>query len=138
MLTNRWTEVLAAEEYGLERPTKSYPKRKLLPQFDDDALEPVLPAYNAADRPPRGRDKTTIQHKHQPVLPCQTNKTQQLRVTHMTCGTIWKIEQDKPDRSMDRGGAPQRATTAIKPDITNTNMSGPNTVDWLHQSCVPM
>ena len=31
LLTDRWTEVLAAEEYGLERPT--------------------------ADRPPRGRDK---------------------------------------------------------------------------------
>ena len=33
LLTDRWTEVLAAEEYGLECPTKSYPKRKLLPQF---------------------------------------------------------------------------------------------------------
>ena len=32
LLTDRWTEVLAAEEYGLERQT--------------------------ADRPPRGRDKT--------------------------------------------------------------------------------
>ena len=31
LLTNRWTEVLAAEEYGLERPSKSYPKRRLLP-----------------------------------------------------------------------------------------------------------
>ena len=25
LLTDRWTEVLAAEEYGLECPTKSYP-----------------------------------------------------------------------------------------------------------------
>ena len=57
LLNERWTDVLVAEEYGLERPTKSYPKRKLLPQFDDEALEPVLPRYNAADRPPRGRDK---------------------------------------------------------------------------------
>ena len=54
LLTHRWTEVLAAEEYGLEHPTKSYPKHKLLPQFDDEALEPALPAHNAADRPPRG------------------------------------------------------------------------------------
>ena len=30
LLADRWTEVLAAEEYKLERPTKSYPKRKLL------------------------------------------------------------------------------------------------------------
>ena len=31
LLADRWTEVLAAEEYELERPSKSYPKRKLLP-----------------------------------------------------------------------------------------------------------
>ena len=43
LLNERWIDVLAAEEYGLERPTKSYPKRKLLPQFDDEALEPILP-----------------------------------------------------------------------------------------------
>ena len=41
MLNDRWTKVLAAEEYGLDRPTKSYPKRRLLPQFDDEALEPI-------------------------------------------------------------------------------------------------
>ena len=31
LLADRWTEVLAAEEYELEHPTKSYPKRRLLP-----------------------------------------------------------------------------------------------------------
>ena len=31
LLVDRWTEVLAAEEYKLERPSKSYPKRRLLP-----------------------------------------------------------------------------------------------------------
>ena len=31
LLADRWTEVLAAEEHELERPSKSYPKRKLLP-----------------------------------------------------------------------------------------------------------
>ena len=31
LLADRWTEVLAAEEYGLESPTKGYPKHKLLP-----------------------------------------------------------------------------------------------------------
>ena len=29
LLTDRWTEVLAAEEYGLKRPTKSYLRRRL-------------------------------------------------------------------------------------------------------------
>ena len=45
LLTDRWTEVLAAEEYGLERQT--------------------------ADRPPRGRDKTGYQPKYQPAPPRQ-------------------------------------------------------------------
>ena len=31
LLADRWTEVLAVEEYELERPSKSYPKYKLLP-----------------------------------------------------------------------------------------------------------
>mgnify|MGYP005830950105 CR=1 FL=1 len=64
LLTNRWTEVLAAEEYGLEHPTKSYPRRRLLPKFEDEALEPILPAQDAADRPPCGRDKAVYQPKH--------------------------------------------------------------------------
>ena len=40
LLTDRWTEVLAAKEYGLERQT--------------------------ADRPPRGRDKSAYQLEYQP------------------------------------------------------------------------
>ena len=66
LLTDRWTEVLAAEEYGLERPSKGYPKHKLLPQLEE---EPVLPAQDEADRPPRGRDKTAYQAGHQPAPP---------------------------------------------------------------------
>ena len=56
--------VLAAEEYGLEHPTKSYPKRKLLPQFDYKELEHIPSARNMADRPPRGREKTATQAEH--------------------------------------------------------------------------
>ncbi len=48
LLVDRWTEVLAAEEHKLERPSKSYPKRRLLPRLEEEALD-------AADRPPRGR-----------------------------------------------------------------------------------
>src|SRR4051812_16733591 len=59
LLNDRWTDVLAAKEYGLKRPAKSYPKRKLLPQFDDEALEPAPASCNAVDRTPRSRDKTT-------------------------------------------------------------------------------
>ena len=45
LLTDRWTEVLAAEEHGLER--------------------------HMADRPPRGRDKTAYQPEYQPAPPRQ-------------------------------------------------------------------
>jgi hypothetical protein len=74
LLNDRWTDVLAAEEYGLEHPTKSYPKRKLLPQFDDEALEPMPSTRNAADRPPRGRDKAATQAEHLPILPRRKGK----------------------------------------------------------------
>ena len=50
LLADRWTEVLAAEEYELERPSKSYPKRRVLPRLEEEALD-------AADRPPRGHDR---------------------------------------------------------------------------------
>ena len=43
-LNSRWNKVLdTAEKYGGSRHTKSYPKRKLLPEFDDEALEPIQP-----------------------------------------------------------------------------------------------
>ena len=57
LLVDRWTEVLAAEEHKLERPSKSYPKRRLLPRLEEEAPKPTSPAHDAADRPPRGRDR---------------------------------------------------------------------------------
>ena len=40
-LRMRWSKVLnTADKYGASRQTKSYPKRKLLPEFDEEALEP--------------------------------------------------------------------------------------------------
>src|SRR3954467_2727427 len=57
LLADRWTKVLAAEEYELERPSKIYPKRRLLPRLEKEALKPTSPAHDAADRPPRGRDR---------------------------------------------------------------------------------
>ena len=57
LLADRWTKVLVAEEYERERPSKSYPKRKLLPRLQEEAHKPTSPTHNTADRPPRGRDK---------------------------------------------------------------------------------
>ena len=80
LLVDRWTDVLAAEEYGLRSPAKSYPKQRLLPHFDEEAPEPIPPSRNAADRPlrgrdsvsdrpPRGRDRAATQAEQQPALP---------------------------------------------------------------------
>ena len=109
LLNDRWTNILAAEEYGLERPTKSYPKCKLLPQFDDEALEPVLQRYNAADRPPRGRDKATPRAEHQRALPRHKNRNTTAR------GCTYDLRHDLenkagPTRSIygSRGRAPMR------------------------------
>ena len=55
LLADRWTEVLAAEEYELERPSKSYPKRRPLPRSEEEA--PTSLAHDMTDRPPRGRDR---------------------------------------------------------------------------------
>ena len=79
LVADRWTEVLAAEEYELGRPTKSYPKCRLLPQLEEEALKPTLPAYDAADRPPRGRDKAAYQAKVQPAPRQQSNKNMKAR-----------------------------------------------------------
>ena len=79
LLTDRWTEVLAAKEYGLERPTKGYPKQKLLPQLEEEVLEPTLPARDGADRPPRGRDKAAYQPEQQPAPRHRTNKSTEAR-----------------------------------------------------------
>src|SRR3954463_3536857 len=50
LLADRWTEVLAAEEHELRRPSKNYPKRRPLPQSEEEAQD-------MADRPPSGRDR---------------------------------------------------------------------------------
>ena len=60
LLNNRWTNVLAVEEYGGNRHTKSYPKQKLLPEFDEEALDP--PQLNnkmaiRSDRRPHSQHK---------------------------------------------------------------------------------
>ena len=62
LLADRWTKVLAAEEYELERPSKSYPKHRLLPRLEEEALD-------VADLPPRGRDKEASRPSTQ-AAPC--------------------------------------------------------------------
>ena len=103
LLTDRWTEVLAAEEYRLER--------------------------QAADRPPRGRDKTRYQPEYQPAPPCQYNTAWGNR---QACKIYWKTKQDSQDRSTDHRGAPQCVKIIVAPDTLKVNPTGPNTVDKTH------
>ena len=66
LLADRWTEVLAAEEHELERPSKSYPKRKLLLQYISQVRSVPLwlcaframPGYGSSEGP-RGLSVTT-------------------------------------------------------------------------------
>ena len=67
LLADRWTEVLAAEEYKLEHPSMNYPKCRLLPRLEEEA-------YDTADRPPRGRDREAFQPKTQPAPRRHSNK----------------------------------------------------------------
>ena len=76
LLVDRWTEVLAAEEHKLERPSKSYPKRRLLPRLEEEAPKPTSPAHDAADRPPRGRDREASRPSTQAAPQCRSKKYQ--------------------------------------------------------------
>ena len=50
----RWSKVLnTADKYGASYQTKSYPKRKLLPEFDEEALEPPQSKKKEASWPDR-------------------------------------------------------------------------------------
>src|SRR3954462_630237 len=61
LLADRWTNVLAAEEYELGRPSKNYPQRRPLPQSEEEAND-------MADRPPRGRDREA-RRTFKPTMP---------------------------------------------------------------------
>ena len=59
----RWSKVIdTADKYGDSRRTKSYPKRKLLPEFDEEALEPSHSKNEKAirsDRRPHSKRRRT-------------------------------------------------------------------------------
>ena len=66
----------------------------------------------------------------------RSTKIPRPRATRGTCETYWKTKQDMQDRSTDHGGAPQRVTTTVTPDILKANPAGPNTADKTHMNCV--
>ena len=67
----RWSKVLnTAAKYGGNRPTKSYLKRKLLSEFDEEALDPPQPKIKTAtwpDRRPHGQRRAANNATHKPI-----------------------------------------------------------------------
>ena len=70
-LRMRWSKVLkTVDKYGNSQQTKSYPKRKLLPEFDEESVEPPqLKIKEAAwpDRRPEGRPGAASGTAHKPA-----------------------------------------------------------------------
>ena len=125
-----------SREYELERPTKSYPKRRLLPQLEEEALKPTLPAYDAADGPPRGRDRTAYQPEVQPAPRRHSNKNTKARGNTRDLRDVLENKAGHT-RSIygSRGRAPTRDDDR-HPDTLKANPAGPNTADKTRMNCV--
>ena len=71
ILRMKWSKILkTANKYGNGHQTKSYPKRKLLPEFDEEAIEPSQSKNKEAawpDRRPDDRPKATSGAAHKPT-----------------------------------------------------------------------
>ena len=64
-LNRRWNKVLDTEErYSDGRHTKSYPKRKLLPEFDDKAVPPKSDTTRRPDAQLHNRNKAATEAVH--------------------------------------------------------------------------
>ena len=64
-LNRRWNKVLDTEErYSDDRHTKSYPKRKLLPEFDDEAVPPKNNMTRRPDVPLHNRNRAATDATH--------------------------------------------------------------------------
>ena len=70
-LRMRWSKVLnTADKYGDSHQAKSYPKRKMLPEFDEEAVEPPQSKKKEAawpDRRPDDRLRAASSAAHQPA-----------------------------------------------------------------------
>ena len=95
-----------------QRPTKSYPKRTLLPQFDDEALEPIPPKHKTTDepdRPPRVWGRPATHAEHQPAPPRPRGK--EVTAPGYTCDLCKDLDnRASMTRSIygSRGHAPMR------------------------------
>src|SRR4051812_48519258 len=77
LLADRWTEVLAAKEYELGRPSKNYPKRRPLPLSEEEAQDMQISHLVAATEKPA----------EQPNKPCPAAALPRHGKTSRTCET---------------------------------------------------
>ena len=138
LLTDRWTEVLAAEEYGLERHPKGYPKHKLLPQLEEEAPKPTSPAHDAADRPPRGQAREAFQPEVQPALHRHSIKNTKARGNTRDLRDVLDSRAKHARSIYGSRGACQRGTMTVTPDTLKVNLAGPYTADKTHMKYVGM
>ena len=135
LLNDRWTEVLAAEEYDLSGPDESRPKSRWLPRYDGRALEPTSPSNNAAGRPQFGPDKAAAQAEHHTNPSGRQRKTKQLGGTLAISNRTWRIEQGAQDRCTDHGDTPRPTMMVTHSDTTEPTMPGPNSVNGVRRKC---
>ena len=65
MLNRRWNKVLETKEkYGDDRHTKSYPKGKLVLEFDDEAVPPKNNTASRPDQPLHNRNRAATDAAH--------------------------------------------------------------------------
>ena len=91
------------EKYGGSRHTKSYPKRKLLPEFNDEALEPTQPKNKMADqpdRPPRGRDMAANDVAHKSAHDLHEDLHQKACMTRSTYGSRKRASTQNQNRTL--------------------------------------
>ena len=80
-LNSKWNKVT---KYGGSYHKNSYPKRKLLPEFNDEALEPIQPKSDTANRPdppPCERDRAANKVTHKSTHDLRENLRQKSGAT---------------------------------------------------------
>ena len=126
----------AAEEHELERPSKSYPKRRLLPHLEEEALKPHSPVYNAADRPLHGQARKAFQPKVQPAPHRHSVKDTKAWGNTEDLRDILDSKAKLQDQYTGKGHARQHGTMIVASDTLKVNPVGMTTADKTHMNCV--
>ena len=113
LLNDRWTNVLAAEEYG----SSAQPRVTLsVSCYRNSMTRRWCPYHRCVTQPTDHHvvvTKRQVKPNTSPYYLAVKVETQHLGDIRMTYVRTWTIEQVRTDRSTDHEGVPRRATTAI-------------------------